>query len=173
MEVVIKNLIYKNKDFILNIEGQHFKDGAIYGILGANGSGKSTLLKIIAGLITDFKGEVEYLCDNKKIISPKSSISILSQKPYLFNYTVEENIKMSKRWANSQMDFKYIVDILELDELLKRNANSLSGGEMQRVALARVLSQDLDLILLDEPTASIDPKNTRIIEEAIKEQKRR
>lgn len=172
MEVIIDSLLYKNQDFELKIKKQIFKDGNIYGILGANGSGKSTLLKIISGEIKDYNGEVEYIKDGNTAI-PRGKISVLSQKPYIFKTTVEENIKMAMKWSSKALDdIDDILEALELKDYLKRDATFLSGGEMQRVAIARVLSQNLDLMLFDEPTASIDPKNTIIIEEAIKKSKK-
>lgn len=172
MEVIINNLFYKNQDFELKIKKQIFKDGNIYGILGANGSGKSTLIKIISGEIKDYNGEVEYIKDGNTVI-PRGKISVLPQKPYIFKTTVEENIKMAMKWSSKALDdIDGILNALELKDYLKRNATFLSGGEMQRVAIARVLAQNLDLMLFDEPTASIDPKNTIIIEEAIKKSKK-
>ncbi|CDF59410.1 ATP-binding cassette domain-containing protein [Thermobrachium celere] len=165
MEVYINNLRYKTGGFDLEIEGLNLKDGNIYGILGPNGSGKSTFLKILSGKIKDIDGSIKFNIEEE---NPYTKISVLSQKPYIFNCSVEDNIKMSVKWAKADLDnFNNIVEILELKDLLKRNATNLSGGEMQRVAVARVLSQDKGLILLDEPTASIDPINTRIIEKAI------
>lgn len=173
MEVAINNLLYKNQDFELKINSQVFKDGNIYGILGANGSGKSTLLKIISGEIKDYDGEISYKNECGQLVTPKGLISVLSQKPYIFKTTVEENIKMAINWSTKPIEeIDSILDSLELKDYLKRDATLLSGGEMQRVAIARVLAQNLDLMLFDEPTSSIDPKNTRIIEEAIKRSKK-
>lgn len=90
MEVAINNLLYKNQDFELKIKSQVFKDGNIYGILGANGSGKSTLLKIISGEIKDYDGEISYKNECEQLVTPKGLISVLSQKPYIFKTTVEE-----------------------------------------------------------------------------------
>ncbi|WP_027307752.1 ATP-binding cassette domain-containing protein [Caloramator sp. ALD01] len=165
MEVLIKDLVYKKDGFYLNIKNLSLKNGNIYGILGPNGSGKSTLLRILSGNLKGYEGKVEFCEDKNKIYN---NISVLSQKPYLFNCSVEDNIKMSIKWANTSLDkLSEIVKMLKLENLLKRNATSLSGGEMQRVAIARVIAQSKGLMLFDEPTASIDPKNTRIIEEAI------
>lgn len=173
MEVVINNLLYKNQDFELKINNQVFKEGNIYGLLGANGSGKSTLLKIISGEIKEYDGEISYKNEYDQLVTPKRLISVLSQKPYIFKTTVEENIKMAIKWSTKPVEeIDSILESLELKDYLKRDATLLSGGEMQRVAIARVLVQNLDLMLFDEPTASIDPKNTRIIEEAIKRSKK-
>ncbi|MCX7694834.1 MAG: ATP-binding cassette domain-containing protein [Caloramator sp.] len=169
MEVSIRNLVYGKGEFNLNICELNFKDGNIYGILGPNGSGKSTLLKILSGSLKEYDGIVEFSEGKNKT----QNISVLSQKPYLFNCSVRENIKMSMEWAKVNLDkLSEIEKILKLESLMERNATNLSGGEMQRVAIARVISQNKGLMLFDEPTASIDPINTKIIEEAILKSKK-
>jgi tungstate transport system ATP-binding protein len=162
---------------VLNIPHLEFEKGIITAIIGANGAGKSTLLHIIDGLIKPDKGKVIY---NQAEHSASITYDIptartkahVFQKPLLFNSTVYNNIAygLKIRGAGASEIRKKVAETAELTDLtslLKRKAITLSGGEAGRVSIARVLALQPDLLLLDEPTADLDPGNILTIEKII------
>jgi multiple sugar transport system ATP-binding protein len=124
-------------------------------LLGPSGSGKSTLLRLIAGLEEPDSGEIHW--DDRRIdqLPPhKRGVGLLPQKPALYPHlTVEENLNLGLGAVPSQ----FAVETLELSHLLSRKPDQLSGGEKQRVALARLLIRQSRLWLLDEPFSALDP----------------
>ncbi|PKM51937.1 MAG: ABC transporter [Firmicutes bacterium HGW-Firmicutes-7] len=172
MEININGLM---KDYgertVLNIESLLFESNKLYGIIGPNGAGKSTLLRIISGLEQSTKGEILYngCVLNKPILK---HITFMSQRHYLLKTTVFNNIaypltlrKYHKKIIENMVD-EIMMD-LQLFELKDQLAISLSGGEAQKVALARALIFEPQLLLLDEPTANIDPNSIKLIEKLI------
>ena len=142
-------------------------------IAGASGSGKSTLLKIIAGLIQADAGEV--LFDNKsvkgpyeKLIPGHPEIAYLSQHFELRNnYRVEEILAYANTLLPSQATTLY--DVCRIGHLLKRRTDALSGGEKQRIALARLLTASPKLLLLDEPFSNLDLIHKNILKSVIRD----
>ena len=151
------------------------EEGEILALLGPNGSGKSTLLKILALLENPTRGEVYF--HNAKISNQnrertRIETTMVFQKATLFNTTVYNNIayglKIRKVPKNEiQERVNMALKLVRLEGFQKKYAKKLSGGEQQRVALARALILNTKLLLLDEPTANLDPKNASIIEEII------
>lgn len=178
MDINITNLIKKYHDkAVVDIENTEFKSGTIYGITGDNGAGKTTLLKIIAGLERYDSGEILYSGVPIEQGMMKK-ITYLSQTPYLMRTSVYENIVYPLRIRNIepmtiQKKVTDIMDELQITELQNQLATQLSGGESQKVALARALVFDPEVLLLDEPTASIDPATIDTIEEAITRRNKR
>ncbi|MBX2924323.1 MAG: ABC transporter ATP-binding protein [Chitinophagaceae bacterium] len=140
-------------------------------IAGETGSGKSTLLKIIAGLIQPDTGEVWFEGERVKgpyeqLIAGHPKIAYLSQYFELRNnYRVEELLE----YANRIYDAGMLYEICDIAHLLKRKTNELSGGEKQRVALARLLSTAPSLLLLDEPFSNLDLIHKNTLKAVIKD----
>ena len=162
------------RDVSFRIEG-----GDLLSVVGPSGSGKTTLLRIIDGLEKADSGEV-FLKGKKISDAPflhRKIIGMVFQNPVLFNTTVFNNVAYSLRFRREKDEtIRKKVDemlrLLRLYDLRDRRALTLSGGEAQRVALARALVYDPDLLLLDEPTANLDPYNVSIIEETLQKSNR-
>ena len=147
-----------------------FKGNKITGILGPNGCGKSTLLKNILGYLKKDSGEIKLGERDLDSISQKSKAKIISfvpQKSQLMSdMSVQDFVLLGRlphlknSWDGYSKKDNEIVDKyleeLELENFLERKATTLSGGEFQRVLLARALVQETDIILLDEPTSALD-----------------
>lgn len=154
---------------VLDIQKGFIKSGSRTAIIGPNGAGKSTLLRILAGLERADSGHIEY---NGSPVFPQRDATMVFQKPYLISATVEKNIAypMKLRGYSDDAIQRRIDELtveLGLTELRKQKAWKLSGGETQKVALARALSFKPGLLLLDEPTANIDPHTTAEIEKIL------
>ena len=144
-------------------------------ILGPNGSGKTTMLKIMASIDEPTSGEVffdgEKINNSNKNQARKKSTMVF-QRTTLFNTSVYKNVayglnlrKYSKKETNERI--RNVLRLVKLEGYETRLARRLSGGEKQRVSLARALVLDTELLLLDEPTANLDPENVSIIEETV------
>ena len=139
-------------------------------ILGASGSGKSTLLNILSGLEKSDSGEVVY--DNESISDysekqltkfRKDKIGFVFQQYYLLNnLTVEQNVKVGANLANNK-EYVDIIKDLGLEDKLSKYPNELSGGEQQRVSIARALAKKPTVLFLDEPTGALDEETGRKI----------
>ena len=150
--------------------------GTITTLLGPSGSGKTTLLRIVAGLDNPTRGTILY--ENREITDGEQDIlrqnaTMVFQKSVFFNTTVYNNVAyglnlkedLSKEEISNKV--REALALVRLEGFEKRSAKKLSGGEQQRVSLARALVLDRELLLLDEPTVNVDPKNVSIIEETI------
>ena len=143
---------------VLQIESLTFRKGETVAIVGPNGSGKSTLLRIIADVIKCSEGTVER----------QGKIYYLPQQSIPFRKTVEKNILFSMENSdNKDNRCDKILEELYLADLRDKNAKKLSGGETQRLSLARILINDSDFLLLDEPSSAADIEGAEIIEKAI------
>lgn len=172
MEVKVRNLKkYYKENLVLDIADYTFKEGQIIGLRGPNGVGKSTLLNIIAGLDPQFEGEVLY--DWKPLDEKiQKEITEVFQKPFLFKRKVKDNIQypmLLRRLDKVEIERRTLelAKALDIEDLLNKRGNQLSGGEAQKVALARALVIRPKLLLLDEPTSSIDEEAMITIENCI------
>lgn len=173
----LKHLVKSYDREVLNIEALSFSRSKIYGIIGPSGAGKTTLLRIINLLTEPDRGSIYF---GGRLVPPNGparlplqrQMTLVFQKPLLFNTTVKENIAYGLRIRGfSREEIKNRVNaILEqvgLSDLADRHAGTLSGGEAQRVALARAVAFKPKLLLLDEPTANLDPANVELMEKMI------
>lgn len=143
---------------VLDIENLTFSKGETVAIVGPNGSGKSTLLKIIADTVKSDGGDIER---NGKIL-------YLPQQSVPFRKSVRKNILFSmENTDNKDKRCDEILEELSLTSLADKNAKTLSGGEAQRLSLGRILVNECDFMLLDEPSSAADIEGTETIEKAL------
>lgn len=174
--LIVKN-IYKQLGgkSILNGVSFQVKPGHIFALLGGSGSGKTTLLKTINRLIDIDNGSIELNGQNIMKLDPielRRLAGLMLQIPTMFDGTVLQNIEYGLRLRGINKNIKEKVNQATLDaglnkKFLKKDSGKLSGGEQQRVALARLLVLEPRVLLLDEPTAAIDPKLSAKIENTI------
>ena len=151
------------KDISLDIEDNDFVV-----ILGASGSGKSTFLNVISGLERPDSGKVFYdgkditaLSDNELTSFRKENVGFIFQQYYLLpNMSVDKNVKMGADLANNK-DYKNVIRAVGLGEKLHKYPSELSGGEQQRVSIARALAKRPRVLFLDEPTGALDEQTGR------------
>ncbi|MDR1605142.1 MAG: ATP-binding cassette domain-containing protein [Gracilibacteraceae bacterium] len=152
----------------LSIAAYTFERGGRYALMGPNGSGKSTLLRLLAGVLRPDAGEirVEGLAAD--------AIGYMPQFPYIFGFSVLKNVLIAlpaggaeRRTARAAA--LQALERLEIGHLAARPGGTLSGGEKQRLALARMLVRPRQLLLLDEPTSSLDRAGTLLAEQVLAE----
>jgi ABC-type multidrug transport system ATPase subunit len=171
MRVELINLKrYFNEKKALDIDRLLIESGKVYAVLGPNGSGKSTMLRILAGFDRDFSGSV---CYNGMEKIQYNCISYMPQSIYMFDFTVLENVLLG--FGRGRIDrsdavsrVKFALGCVGMDGFSNAKARSLSGGEAQRVALARGLVLDRDLVLLDEPSSATDITGVGLAEKYIR-----
>jgi len=148
--------------------------GEIIGILGPSGSGKSTLLKLMNGLISPSSGKItvgDKDIDAWERRELRKSVGMVMQRPYLFAGTVRDNLIYGPVVNGKDITEEAMVRLLDeagLDaSFLDKKTGKLSGGEQQRVSIARTLANDPCIILLDEPTSSLDIASEEVVEEIL------
>lgn len=142
---------------VLDFPGCELPEGRICALIGSNGSGKTTLARVLSGVI---KAD-----GNTVPLSPDIKVGYMPQKSFAFRMSTVANIRLSGDEAKA----KELMERLQISHLAKSRAKRLSGGETARMALARLLMQRRDLLILDEPTASMDIESTALTEEVVRD----
>ena len=151
--------------------------GEVFALIGPTGAGKTTLLRLLDLLDTPTSGSIYFdgidaTRSDKLRLKIRRRMSFVLQKPVVFNTSVHDNIAYGLKWrgltgSSLQQRVQRILEMVGLSDDRDRNARTLSGGEAQRVAIARAIATEPELLLLDEPTANLDPNSTARIEELI------
>ena len=162
---------------VLDIDSLTIVEGRLYTLIGANGAGKSTLLSILAFLSPPMAGEIFYAgrrvdWDRGSVEEQRRKVTLLHQAPYLFGGTVHANVAfgLKARGVRGEEQRRIVEDslaIVGLQGFRERKARELSGGEAQRVAMARALALKPEVLLLDEPLANIDRETAGFLETVI------
>ncbi len=156
--MLIKAFTKSYAEFKLTAREMNYESGKIYAFIGPNGCGKSTYAKCIAGVCAADDGAV--------VSADVAKIGYMSQASFPFRMSVKKNIMLT---ASSEERADTLIDKLGLAGIASKNAKRLSGGQCARMALARALAGEFDILVLDEPCASMDMKSTLASEECIKE----
>jgi len=157
-----------------------FDKGGVYVLMGPNGCGKSTFLRLCALLENPDRGEITYFSGvhaHSKDIELRRRITLVLPKVGVFNTTVFQNVSYGLRVRGGKGDEveKNVLKALEFVGLIERrdqHALTLSSGETQRLGIARAMVIEPEILFLDEPTASVDERNTEIIEDIVLRMKR-
>lgn len=150
---------------VLHIPRLQLLPGMRYGVIGPNGSGKSTLLRILAGVLRPDKGELSIPED------VKDSIGYMPQQPYAYDISVLKNVLLAMPGGDKAANQKQAEQALEsvgMSDFLGASGSRLSGGETQRMALARILCRPRSLLILDEPSSATDIAGNTLVEQALK-----
>ncbi len=170
LPLILRNITYQIGDqTLLNDVSLTISSGAPTAILGPNGAGKSTLLHIAMGLTRPTRGTISW---GGRSESAPLRRAMLFQRPVMLRRTVRGNLIFALAQAgcpahDRERRLQTLLERVGLSALADRPARRLSGGEQKRVALARALAREPDLLLLDEPTADLDPAATRAVEQII------
>jgi len=161
---------------ILSLDSLTIARGEIFALVGPSGAGKSTLLRLLALLETPTAGAIEFenyrVNGNAAPLALRRRVAMVFQRPLLLNASVRENVAygLQLRGEADAARVERALEQLGLRDFARVNARTLSGGEVQRVALARALVLEPDVLLLDEPTANLDPYNVSLIERIVQDQ---
>jgi tungstate transport system ATP-binding protein len=155
---------------ILDAVSLTFAPGAPTVLIGPNGSGKTTLLRAAMGLIKPTRGRITWAGNE---FSPPQRRAIVFQRPTMLRRSVAANLRYALANADvprAERDARVaaLLGVVGMSDLSERPARRLSGGEQQRIAVARALARDPELLFLDEPTASLDPAATKAIEDVVR-----
>jgi ABC-type sugar transport system ATPase subunit len=157
---------------VLRIDELTIKKGETLALIGPNGAGKSTLLRLLHFLEPWDEGEIRYegtVVEYPADLLIRRDFAMVFQRPVLFNGTVRENIRYGL-WVRGQSDPKRVdrvIGQLHLAEFATEHVKNISGGELQRVAIAQALVVESKILLLDEPIANMDPYSAALIEDII------
>ncbi len=164
--ITIRNLVIRrNHRDVLRVDSLDIQRGETLAVVGPNGAGKSTLLLALAHLLKPASGEVKYGGKHLREwdeLEYRRKIAFVFQDPLLMDLSVEDNVALGLKFrgvdkAESHIRAEKWMKAMGVDSLAKRRAGQLSGGEAQRVSLARAFVLDPELLLMDEPFSAVDP----------------
>lgn len=174
--IKIKNLCVDLGDFLLYDISFTVSEGEYFVVLGPTGAGKTVLLESIAGLYPIKSGEIWLRGKEMRELEPeKRGVSIVYQDHALFPHlSVEGNVTFGLRLRKQKHQeikatLDWITDLLSISHLLHRKPETLSGGERQKVALARALSTKPEVLLLDEPLSALDPETRENLQQELRQ----
>ena len=155
------------------------RPGEVYGLLGPNGSGKSTTLKILLGLVTPNQGRAMIFGQDSRDYHSRRDVGFLPENPYFYKFlTAAETLRfygkvcgMGGTILNKRID--ELIHLVGLEDARDRRIGGFSKGMLQRIGLAQALIQDPRLVVLDEPTAGVDPAGSHQIRDLILDLKKR
>lgn len=161
---------------VLSVGSMKIERGEILAIVGPSGAGKSTLLRILNFLEEPTSGRIQFNgqwfdARDEPSVDVRRRITTVFQRPILLKRSVRDNVRYGlglRGVRNNQEPVEEVLSQVGLDALMEQNATSLSGGEAQRVALARAMILRPDVLLMDEPTANLDPRNVALIEQIVR-----
>jgi ABC-2 type transport system ATP-binding protein len=162
------------RDLHLRVES-----GEVYGLLGPNGSGKSTTLKIILGLVSPTRGNTEIFGRDSELVESREAVGFLPENPYFYKHlTGAETLRFFGRLcrlsgATLKKRVNEMLELVGLTEARDRHLRGYSKGMLQRIGLAQALINDPKLVVLDEPTAGVDPAGSRQIRDLIVDLRKR
>lgn len=164
---LFKNVSYKN---ILNIRELNIPSHKVTCIVGQSGSGKTTLLRLLNKIISYDEGEILYSDKSLKTIDSiklRREVIMLPQIPVMFNGNVKENLLIGIKFSEKPLvpdEILYeILEFVQLDKELSESVEKLSGGEKQKLCLARALLLNPEVFLLDEPSSALDEDTEHLI----------
>jgi ABC-2 type transport system ATP-binding protein len=147
--------------------------GQVYGLLGPNGSGKSTTMKIVLGLVSPTSGRTEIFGRDSTSVESREDVGFLPENPYFYKYlTGEETLHFYAKLcglsgAKMRARSKELLHLVGLENAADRRLGGYSKGMLQRIGLAQAMIQEPRLLVLDEPTAGVDPAGSREIRDLI------
>jgi ABC-2 type transport system ATP-binding protein len=169
-----KETVTAVKDLSLTVE-----PGQVYGLLGPNGSGKSTTMKIVLGLVTPTSGKTEIFGRDSITVESREDVGFLPENPYFYKFlTGSETLhfygKLCGLSGNQIRErTKELLKLVGLEDAADRRLGGYSKGMLQRIGLAQAMIQEPRLLVLDEPTAGVDPAGSREIRDLILDFKKR
>jgi ABC-2 type transport system ATP-binding protein len=177
------------KDFPVGISGKKLRavdgldlqvgDNEIFGLLGPNGSGKSTTIKIVLGLLEPSAGECTIYGKPSRAVEARRSVGFLPEAPYFYRYlSGRELVRYYARLcgvAKADLDaaVESVIELVGMSEAAHRRVGTYSKGMLQRIGLAQAIVHDPQLVILDEPTAGVDPLGSAAIAEIVRKLKSR
>ena len=177
------------KDFSIGMRGVKLRavddlnlevgDNEIFGLIGPNGSGKSTTIKVVLGLLDASVGECQIYGKPSHTVAARHSVGFLPEAPYFYRYlSGRELVRFYARICgvsrgNIAKQVDEVIELVGMTEAAHRRVGTYSKGMLQRIGLAQALVHDPRLVILDEPTAGVDPLGSAAIGEIIRELKRR
>ena len=177
------------KDFSVGMRGVKLRavdglnlavsDNEIFGLIGPNGSGKSTTIKVVLGLLDASVGDCQIYGKPSHTVAARHSVGFLPEAPYFYRYLSGRELVrfyaricgVSRGKIAKQVD--EVIELVGMTEAAHRRVGTYSKGMLQRIGLAQALVHDPQLVILDEPTAGVDPLGSAAIAEIIRELKRR